>query len=391
MSDSNTEAVLPIPLEDIIACLREKRPPRPANQYQIVVANEHLEQQAVCIDDPVPTGQQILEAAGYTPTNNYMLLMLQGTGMLEEVNLSETVDVYQRAVEQFIAFESDRIFYFELNGKRFPWGTKHVSEETLRTLGDIPAEQSLWLEQREVEDALLGNGDKVDLSESGLERIYSEKRSWVLNVHGVRITSEQPTILASEAMQAAGFNPDKGWILILKVKGKAKQSITVSDVIDLTKPGIEKLRLTPAEINNGEAATSLRADFALLEKDAAYLNTLGIKWETLIDNGRRWLIIRDYALPTGYNHDAVDIAIDVPASYPDAAIDMFYCNPPLKLASGAVIAQTSSHVSIGGITYQQWSRHLNGTTRWNPLTDSVITQMAVVEESLLREVGKSYN
>lgn len=388
MSDSNTQTVPPIPLEDILACLREQRPPRLANQYQIVVANEHLEQEAVCIDDPVLTGRQILEAAGHTPANNYMLLMLQGSGMLEEVNLSETVDVYQRGVEQFIAFESDRIFYVELNGKRYPWGTEHISETALRTLGDIPAEHSLWLEQRKMEDVLLQSGDKVDLSESGLERIYSEKRSWVLNVHGVRITSEQPTILASEAMLAAGFNPAEGWILILKVKGEPKQSITVNDVIDLTKPGIEKLRLTPAEINNGEAAMGLRADFALLEKDAAYLNALGIKWETLIDDRRRWLIIRDYLLPEGYNHEVVDVAIEVPASYPDAAIDMFYCNPPLKLTSGTVIAQTSSHVSISGINYQRWSRHLNGATRWNPMTDSVITQMAVVEESLLREVGE---
>lgn len=388
MSNSNKQDVPPIPLEDIIACLREQRPPRLANQYQIMVVNEHLEQETVCIDDPVPTGQQILEAAGLTPANNYLLLMLQGTGMLEEVNLSETVDVYQQGVEKFIAFESDRIFYVELNGKRFPWGSQHISEIALRTIGNIPTEQSLWLEQRKMEDTLLENGDKVDLSEPGLERIYSEKRSWVLNVHGVRITSEQPTILASEAMQAAGFNPAEGWTLILKVKGEPKQSITVNDVIDLTKPGIEKLRLTPAEINNGEAVAGLRSDFALLEKDAAYLNTLGVKWETLIDDRRRWLIIRDYALPEGYSHEVVDIAIDIPASYPDAAIDMFYCNPPLKLASGAVIAQTSSHVSIGGITYQQWSRHLNGATRWNPLTDSIITQMAVVEESLLREVGE---
>jgi hypothetical protein len=388
MSNSTDETVPPIPLEDILACLREQRPPRLANQYQIVVANEHLEKQVVCIDDPVPTGLQILEAAGYIPANNFMLLMLQGTGMLEEVNLSETVDVYQQGVEQFVVFASDRIFYFELNGRRFPWGGERISESTLRTLGDVPVEQSLWLEQLNKEDVLLGNTDKIDLSESGLERLYSKKSSWILNVHGVRITSEQPTILASEAMQLAGFNPAEGWILILKVKGEPKQSITVDDVIDLTKPGIEKLRLTPAEINNGEAAGGLRTDFALLEKDAAYLETLGAQWETLVDAKRRWLVIRGYKLPSGYNHSSVDVAIDIPATYPDAAIDMFYCNPPLALTSGGVIAQTSSTVLIGGVSYQQWSRHLNGATRWNPLTDSVITQMAVVEESLLREVGE---
>ena len=388
MTNDKIQTEPPIPLEDITVCLREQRPPRLAEQYKIVVADQHLKQQAVCINDPVPTGQQILEAAGLTPSNNYMLLMLQQSGMLEEVNLSETVDVFLSGVEQFIAFESDRIFYFELNGRRFPWGTNHIGEDFLRVLGNIPDDESLWLEHRKIEDQLLDSGDKVCLSDTGLERIYSEKSNWKLNVHGVLITSEQPTILASDAMSAAGFNPAEGWILILKIKGEPKQSITVNDVIDLTKPGIEKLRLTPAEINNGETAVKLHSDFSLLEKDIAYLNNLGVQWETLIDGKRRWLIIRDYSLPKGYDHEKVDIAIDIPVMYPDAAIDMFFCNPPLHLASGAVIAMTTSHVSIFSETYQQWSRHLNGVTRWNPLNDSVITQMAVVEESLLREVGE---
>ncbi len=388
MTNNNTHTKPSIPLEDITACLREDRSPRLADQYQIVVADDCFEQHTICIDDPIPTGQQILEAAGHTPTNDYMLLMLQGSGMLEEINLSETVDVYQRGVEQFIAFESDRIFYFELNGKRIPWGAEHISENALRIIGRIPADQSLWLEHRKTEDELLDSDDKVDLSEAGLERIYSEKRTWKLNVHGVQITSEQPTILASEAMQAAGFNPAEGWILVLKVKGEPKQPITVNDVIDLTKPGIEKLRLTPAEINNGEMAVDAYQGFTLMEKDSVYLNNLGVQWDTLVDSGRRWLVIRDYILPSGFNHAVVDVAIDIPTSYPYAELDMFYCDPPLRLASGELIAQTMTKVLIDGKSFQRWSRHLNGATRWNPLTDSVITQMAVIEESLFREVGE---
>lgn len=215
-----------------------------------------------------------------------------------------------------------------------------------------------------------------------------EMGPWDLNVHGVRITSNEPTIVASDALEAAGFNPAEGWILILKVKGEPKQNITISDVIDLRKPGIEKLRLTPAEINNGETALVPRSDFVLLEKDELYLNTLDVDWEALIDGARRWLILRGYSLPYGYNQKEVNIAIDIPTTYPDAAIDMFYCNPALSLASGGVIDRTQSTIVIAGQTYQRWSRHLNGITKWNPMTDSVITHMAVIEECLLREVGE---
>lgn len=375
-------------VEDITKCLLEKREPRLAKQYKICVSNQDLDPQNIRISDPTPTGRQILEASNYSPVNDYILLMKQDTGMLEEVNLSEVVDVYHRGVEQFIAFESDRVFYFELNGKRYPWGAATISEETLRVIGKIHKKHALWLEQKQTADQLLDTGTKLDLSASGLEKVYSAKRDWKLNVQGVQIASDEPTIVASVAMVAAGFNPADDWLLFLKVKGEPKKPIGVNDVIDLTTPGIEKLRMTPAEIKNGEQAICLKSDFALLDKDTAYLNQLGFLWETQIDKGRRWLIIHNYMLPTGYNHEKVDIAIDIPVAYPGAALDMFYCFPSLRLETGAIIAQTSCHMPIDEKSYQRWSRHLNGKTRWNPLTDSVMTQVAVIEESILREVAK---
>lgn len=225
-------------------------------------------------------------------------------------------------------------------------------------------------------------------SESKRKKSHPKPNKWKLNVQGVMVTSDQPTILASDALLAAGFNPNNGWILILKVKGEPKQNIELNDEIDLRHPGIEKLRLTPKEIVNGEVATSSQMDFALLEKDKHHLDKLGILWETIIDEGRRWLIIRDYALVDGYNYERVDIASEIPTNYPDAAIDMFYVFPALTLSNGGNIIKTESTVNICGKSYQRWSRHLRGKTIWDPLTDSVITHLAVIDESLLREVGE---
>lgn len=340
------------------------------------------------IDDPIPTGRQILEAAGKIPVDRHILILIEAAGSLEEVNLSETVDVYHRGVEQFVVFESDRLFYFSLNGQRLPWGSPYIQEDALRTIGRIPEDHAIWLERQSAVDRILIDGERIDLTAPMLEKLYTKSKSWQLNVQGVLVTSDRPTILASDALKSAGFNPDKGWILILKVKGEPKQSIGLGDCIDLRKPGIEKLRLTPAEINNGEVVVSSSIAFALLDKDRVYLNTLGFEWETVLDGGRRWLIIRNYALPGGYNHEHMDIAIEIPTTYPDAAMDMFYVHPALILANGGKIEQTQSTASIQGTIYQRWSRHLNGVTRWNPLTDSVITHLAVIEESLLREVGE---
>ncbi|WP_139705080.1 MULTISPECIES: multiubiquitin domain-containing protein [Aeromonas] len=373
--------------ENIAQSRKEGRPLCPACHYLIEVRDPNWQCTLVEIDDPVPTGRQILAAAGKVPVERHLLLMFDNKGMLEEVNLEAQIDIYQQGIEQFIAFDNDRLFFVALNERRFPWGQAQIREDVLRQVGNIAEDQAIWLERRNEPDLLLADGDSVNLDEPGLEKLYTQPKSWKLNVQGVMVDSKQPTILARDALKAAGFNPDSGWILVLKVKGEPKQIIGMNDVIDLRKPGIEKLRLTPAEINNGEVAAPSVLDFALLEQDVAYLNHLGLNWGTRLVGARRWLIIHGYILPSGYNHEQVDLAIEIPTAYPDAQLDMFFVHPALTLVNGRSIGQTESRENILDKVYQRWSRHLNGITRWNPLTDSVITHLAVVDESLLREVG----
>jgi hypothetical protein len=208
--------------------------------------------------------------------------------------------------------------------------------------------------------------------------------SWKLNVQGVIIESRLPTIVVRDAIKRAGFDPDAGWIIVLKVAGEPRREVDLTAVIDLKHPGIEKLRLTPRQINNGEVAHPRRLDFALLPQDEAHLDRLGPPWETAQDRGRRWLIIRAYPLPPGYNYAATDIAIEVPASYPGAQLDMFYCHPHLALAGGGTIPQTQTIETVLGVGFQRWSRH----RQWDSARDNLTTHLALVEESLHREVER---
>jgi hypothetical protein len=207
---------------------------------------------------------------------------------------------------------------------------------------------------------------------------------WKLNVQGVVIESRSPSIVAKDAIRKAGFDPEAAWIIVLKIAGEPRKEIDINTVIDLKHPGIEKLRLTPRQINNGEAVSPRRLDFALLPQDEAHLDRLGLFWETVIDTGRRWLILRAYPLPPGYNHAAANIAIEVPMSYPGAQLDMFYCGPHLALASGGVIPQTQVVESIQGVSFQRWSRH----RQWDSARDTLATHLALVDESLRREVER---
>lgn len=205
---------------------------------------------------------------------------------------------------------------------------------------------------------------------------------WKLNVQGVTIESREPKITVRHAIKEAGFNPETPWIIVLKIAGEPKREVDLSFVIDLRHIGIEKLRLTPRHINNGEATKVRRMDFSMLPQDEVHLVRLGYSWETVNENGRRWLLLHNYRLPAGYNVVMTDIAVEIPVSYPGAQLDMFYCLPPLALPSGKMIPQTQGHERIGGHVYQRWSRH----RQWNPAADTLVTHLALLDESLLREV-----
>lgn len=205
---------------------------------------------------------------------------------------------------------------------------------------------------------------------------------WKLNVQGVPIESRRPSIAVRDAIKQAGFDPEAGWIMVLKVEGQPKKPVELDYVIDLRQPGIEKLRLTPRQIDNGEASQPRRCQFALLPQDEAHLDRLGMRWETVLDGQRRWLLLHAYKLPGGYTLDATNIAIEVPISYPGAQLDMFYCEPLLALERGGTIPQTEHCETICGVVHQRWSRH----RKWDSARDTLATHLAVVDEALRREV-----
>lgn len=209
--------------------------------------------------------------------------------------------------------------------------------------------------------------------------------TWKLNVQGVVIESDSPHIGVEQALLMAGIDPFQAWIIILKVKGQ-KQQVQLNDQIDLSLPGIEQLRLTPKQINNGEGPTALRRDFALLPKDESFLDSCGYQWQT-VNDGRRWLIISNYPLPLGYNQTHCNLAVETPTTYPAAELDMFYCSPPLSRANGAAIPQADVRQEIAGTSFQRWSRH-RPSGQWSPQRDSVATHLGLVEESMSREVGQ---
>lgn len=334
--------------------------------------------------DRSPTGSQVLAAAGLRPAAEYALLRWPSVGPTSEIGLDDILPLPgDGAPWEFIATPADGVFYFTLDEDRYAWAGP-LDETIVRRVGRVPETKELWLERADIPDRQLASGETLRLQQAGVERIYTRKphkQVWKLEVQGELTEWETPQVLVRDAVVKAGIDPNKAWIIILKVKDQPRREVELDSTIDLSEPGLERLRLRPKDVTNGEGPRETSRDFSLLAKDATFLDASGFRWQTMTD-GQRWLIVENYPLPPGYNVAVCRLAVDMPDGYPSAMLDMFYCDPPL-LANGAAPATTEARQNIGGVSFQRWSRH----RAWAPDTDNLSTHFALIEESIGREVG----
>ena len=355
------------------------------NGLYIEVADTKLDFRPVAVSDATPTGDQILALCDAAPRDDYVVLQWLESGDVDEVRRDETISLKGSVPARFIVAKTDRLFRLVVDEHSISWPNNKIRAASLRELGKVDAKAELYLRRDGDGDLQIGDDAIVSLSDLGVEHFYSKRADWKLNVQGVIITSTEPTITVRDALKKAGFDPDQGWIIVLKTS-EAKKQVTLDDVVDLRSPGIEKLRLTPREINNGEAEEVLRRDFKLLPVDERGLEARGLIFETLIEGSRRWLILPNYPLPEGFSSRSASIALEIPPPYPAAEIDMFYCLPHLARVDGRPIPQTEARVSIRGQSFQRWSRHRGPGAQWRPQTDNVLTHLALVDAAILREV-----
>jgi hypothetical protein len=353
----------------------------------IEVADQTLAYRKIPLEDLTPTGAQLTVAAGFKSLDDVSVLHVLPNGELEDVRPTEIVDMRQTE-GRFIIIESDRSYRLTIDGQRFDWPCRIVSGGLLRKLGQVSTEKVIYFERQDQPDQLLGDHDLIDLNAVGVEDFISRKPSWKLNVQGVLLELPTPSIVVREALTLAGINPEQGWQIFLKITGQPKQAVQLTSEIDLRTPGIEKLRLTPKEVINGESPANPCRAFALLGVDEVHLDRLGLRWETIIEANRRWLLLHDYPLPTGYTSTNTKLALEIPPNYPGAQIYGFYVYPPVSLTSGRTIASTQLRGILLGVEFHGWSRNRGSAAPWDSTKDNVITQLALVETALNKEVGE---
>jgi hypothetical protein len=163
-------------LDDVGQALRENRPLKPARGYLVRFALAGVDFRTITVPDPVPTGRQILMAAGLDDRGDFTLCAITASGDFEDVSLNETFDLRDHGAERFIAFHTDRDFKLTLDGRQLIWGMPVIKGEVLYSLAGIEADQAVYLEVRGGTDRLIESADSVDLAEPGVEHFITAPR-----------------------------------------------------------------------------------------------------------------------------------------------------------------------------------------------------------------------
>lgn len=157
-------------IEDVAAALAAGRQVRDHGPYKIQIGNENLEYRPLVITDPVPTGRQVLEEAGFRPVDEYLLYQLLTNGHLDLLSPGGTTDLRLAGIEKFLAFKSDRSYRFFIDGQAQDWGAQRISGRTLKQLAGVDAQKyDIFLVVPGDDDELIEDRDLFDLARPGVE------------------------------------------------------------------------------------------------------------------------------------------------------------------------------------------------------------------------------
>jgi hypothetical protein len=175
-------------------------------KWPVEIAGADLVFSRHVLRDPMPSGGQIIAAAGYRDPTGFIVLQWLPDGALEELRLEELTDIVARGVERFIVVESDRSFRLEVEGLRLEWPCAPISAATIKVLAGRDEEDlAVVLEWADRPDRILEDDEIVDLSEPGVEVFRLRKRpaEVEISVNGQAFPIRRGVKIGLEIKQAA--------------------------------------------------------------------------------------------------------------------------------------------------------------------------------------------
>ena len=127
---------------------------------------------------------------------------------------------------------------------------------------------------------------------------------------------------------------------------------------------------------------------SLPELDATYLNERDIAHEIILESGMICVILHQWPLPKGLDHDAADLLVRLNPGYPDVQPDMWWFSPAVRRTDGQELPNTNVVESYLGRTWQRWSRHFS-SGQWRSGIDGLESYLALIRQDLERGVPEN--
>jgi hypothetical protein len=356
----------------------------------------------ISVEEPNQDGRSLLKEADVKNTECVDLYQLLAHGDFERISLDEEVDLSVSGVEKFITKEAEFRNY-SVNGQPETTDQKKLTPDKILKLAGIDPDHNflILIKNDGTKVSYARKGDKEIMITCPPMRFISEKKDsicdleqcchagvipvisyrYIIKINSEKYTVEEKEMTGRQILALINQTPESYYLRFKHKNGST--SVGADEVVDFTVCGVE--RFSAKAKNCTEGRVNLR-DFSLPEEDASFLKELDLTWDSFSE-GSRWLILRDYSLPSGYNVAKCDVAIAIPANYPVEQLDMFYMYPNLVRTDHKAIGALS-HQSIEGKQYQRWSRHRTTLNRWIPGEDNLATHLELMNYSLQEEFAK---
>ncbi|QOV92119.1 multiubiquitin domain-containing protein [Humisphaera borealis] len=157
---------------------------------------------------------------------------------------------------------------------------------------------------------------------------------------------------------------------------RAQEDLLLSDgqTVPLEPKGVERFYTGKEDTNAGERC------LVLPESDQRFLDDHDMVVEAVTDGERKGVVFKGFNTGGRFDHATTDVLMILPAGYPDACPDMFYCFPWIKLQGASGWPEKADVlVNFGGRQWQQWSRH---NSDWRAGVDGIHTMIRRISAAL---------
>ena len=122
---------------------------------------------------------------------------------------------------------------------------------------------------------------------------------------------------------------------------------------------------------------------ALPQNDATYLSERELVYDIVPEANMTCVVLIGYRLPAGFDRTQSDLLLRLSPGYPDVPPDMWWFDPPVRLADGRTVQATEQMEQHLGRPWQRWSRHFN-QGQWRSGIDCLETFLALIRRELER-------